>query len=111
MPAAGRGGKTTPLGHKEAIGRNTECGVMMKAAPAAAFEVTQAKFLFQFLIIAFDHPALFSQSDQVAQSDVFRQVRHPVFARFGFTAGPLDEQPLWLARLGKLVVAMCRPDA
>ncbi len=65
---------------------------MMKAAPTAAFEVAQAKFLFQFFIISFDDPALFSQGNHVAQSDVFRQVRHPVFARFGFTAGPLDEQ-------------------
>ena len=84
---------------------------MMKTAPSAAFEVTQSEFLFQFFIIAFDDPALFRQSDQVAQSAVFRQVRHPVFARFGFTAGPLDQQPLWLARLSKLVVAMCRADA
>ena len=27
---------------------------MMKAAPAAAFEVAQAEFLFQFFIIVFD---------------------------------------------------------
>jgi hypothetical protein len=32
---------------------------MMKAAPAASFEVAQAKFLFQFFVIAFDDPALF----------------------------------------------------
>jgi hypothetical protein len=42
----GRGGKATPLSHQEAIGGDTECGVMMKAAPTAAFEVPQAKFLF-----------------------------------------------------------------
>ena len=71
----------------------------MKAAPAAAFEMAQSEFLFQFFIIALDDPALFSQSDQVAQSDVFRQVRHPVFARFAFATGPLDEEPLCLARL------------
>ena len=45
MPAAGRGGKATPLRHQEAIGGDTECGVMMEAAPAAAFEVAQAEFL------------------------------------------------------------------
>ena len=62
MAASGRGGKATPLSDQEAIGRYTECGVMMKAAPSAAFEVAQAKFLFQFFIIAFDDPALFSQN-------------------------------------------------
>ncbi len=40
--------------------------MVMKAAPAAAFEVAQAEFLFQFLVIAFDDPALFRQSDQIA---------------------------------------------
>src|SRR5271167_1579062 len=111
MVAAWRGGKATPLGHKETVGRYAECGVMMKTAPAAAFEVSQSEFLFQFFIIAFDDPALFGPGDQVAQSAVFRQIRQPVFARFGLAAGPLDEQPLRHARLGKLVVAMCRANA
>jgi hypothetical protein len=71
---------------------------MMEAAPAAAFEVAQAEFLFQFFVVAFNDPALFRQSDQVAQSDLFRQVRQPVFARFGFAAWPLDQQPLLLSR-------------
>src|ERR1700689_5557244 len=110
MAAVGRGGKATPLSHQEAIGGDTESGVMMKASPAASFEVAQAKFLFQLFIIAFDDPAMFGLSDQFAQSDLFRQVRQPVFARFGFAAGPLDQQPLLLSRLLKLVVAMCRAN-
>jgi hypothetical protein len=54
----GRGGKMTRLGHQEAIGGDRESGVMMEAAPAAVFEVAQAQFLFQLLIIALDNPAL-----------------------------------------------------
>jgi hypothetical protein len=111
MPAAGRGEKATPLSHQEAIGGDRECGVMMKAAPAATFEVAQSEFLFQFFIIAFDDPALFCQSVQVAQWDVFRQVRQPVFARFGFSARPLDQQPLLLSRLLEFVVAMSSANA
>jgi len=111
MAGTGRGGKSTPLGHQEAIGGYAECGVMMEAAPTAPFEVAQAKFLFQFFVVAFDDPALFGQSDKVPQSDAFYQVRQPVFARFGFAAGPLDQQPLLLSRLGELVVAMRRTDA
>jgi hypothetical protein len=74
MAGSRSGGKATPFSHQESIGGYTECGVMMETAPAAAFEVAQSEFLFQFFIIAFDDPALFGQSDKVAQSDVFRQV-------------------------------------
>jgi hypothetical protein len=105
------GGKATPLIHQEAIGGYRECGMMMKAAPSAAFEVSQTEFLFQFFIIAFDDPALFRQSGQVAQSDLFRQIRQPVFARFGFPAGPLDQEPLLLSRLLEFVIAMRSADA
>ena len=84
---------------------------MVKAAPAAPFEVAQAEFLFQFLVIAFDDPALFAQRGQSAQPDVFRQVRQPVFARFGFTVRPLDQQPFQLSRLAELVIAMRSTDA
>jgi hypothetical protein len=45
MAAANRGGKSTPFSHQEAIGGDRECGVMRKAAPAAAFEVAQSEFL------------------------------------------------------------------
>ena len=67
MPAAGRGVKATPLRHQEAIGGDTECGVMMKTAPTAAFEVSQSEFLFQFFVIPFDDPALTrSKSHKIA---------------------------------------------
>jgi hypothetical protein len=45
MPAAELRRKATPLSHQEAIGGYAECGVMMKAAPAAAFELAQSEFL------------------------------------------------------------------
>ena len=63
---------------------------MVEAAPAASFEVAQPEFLFQFLVIAFDDPALFCLSDKIAQPDGFGQIGQPVFARFSFAAGPLD---------------------
>jgi len=79
MAAPGRGGKTAPLGYQEAVSGDGERGVVVKAAPAAAFKVAQAEFLLQFLIVAFDDPALFGQRDQIAQLAVFRQIGHPVF--------------------------------
>ena len=67
-----------------------------EAAPTASFKMAQAEFLLQFLVIPFDDPAaLFGQSNQVAQADVFGQIRQPVFARFGLAAGPFDEQPFF----------------
>src|SRR5271170_50484 len=111
MAGAGRGGKTAPLRHQEAIGGDTESGVVVKAAPAAPFEVPQAEFLFQFLVIAFDDPALFGQSGQISQADVGGQVREPVFARFSLVARPLDQQPLRLSRLWQFVIPMGRADA
>ncbi len=53
----------------------------------------------------------FAGATRVAQSDVFHQVRQPVFARFGLAAWPLDQQPLLLSRLLELVVAMSRANA
>ena len=64
-------GKTAPLGYQEAVSGDGERGVVVKAAPAAAFKVAQAEFLFQFLIVAFDDPALFGQRGQIAQLAVF----------------------------------------
>ena len=38
---------------------------MMKSAPAASFKVSQTEFLLQFLVIAFDDPAMFGEIDQI----------------------------------------------
>ena len=84
---------------------------MMEAAPAASFEVAQPQFLFQFLIIAFDDPALFCQPDQSVQADAFGQIGHPVFSGFGFAARPLDQEPFQLSRLVEFVIAMRSADA
>ena len=65
----------------------------------------------QVPVLVLRSPALLRQSDQITQSDVSRQIRQPVFARFGFSARPLDQQPLLLSRLLEFVVAMCRANA
>lgn len=105
------GGKPAPLRHQETIGSNTECGVMVKSAPAAAFKMSQPEFLFQFLIVAFDEPALFGQCDQIRQKEVFPQIGQPVRARFGLAARPFDQEPVLLAWLAELVVPVRDADA
>ena len=84
---------------------------MVEATPSTSFKVAQTQFLFQFLIIALDDPALFAERDQMVQRNAFRQARHPVFARFGFPAGPFDQQPFLFSRLAQLVIPMCGADA
>ena len=85
--------------------------MMMKATPTASFKMAETQFLFQFLIIALDDPALFAQGDQIAQPAVFRQIGHPVLSGFGFLTGPLDQQPFLFSRLAELVIAMCGANA
>src|ERR1700741_5612831 len=80
--------------------------MVMKAAPAASFEMAQTKFLFEFLIVAFDNPALFAQKYQWTQSDGFRQVRQPVLRRLLLCLRPFDQQPLLRMRFTAPVVAM-----
>jgi hypothetical protein len=72
MAGADRGGKTVPLRHQEPIGGDTESGVVVKSAPTPAFLVSQAQFLLEFFIVAFDDPALFGQLDQRLQRGLDR---------------------------------------
>jgi len=46
---------------------------MIRATPTASFEVTQAEFLLQFLIVPLDDPAMFSQVRQFDQGGIGRQ--------------------------------------
>ena len=72
---------------------------MMKTSPAASFVVTQAEFLFQFLVIAFDDPAMFGQVHQFPQTNIGRQGGQPVLGGFRFPGWPFDEQPFFRMRL------------
>jgi hypothetical protein len=43
---------------------------MVKPAPASALKMTQPQFLFQFLVIAFNDPAVFGKVDEVSQRQI-----------------------------------------
>jgi hypothetical protein len=49
---------------QEAVGRDTQGGVMMKATPAPSLVVAQAEFLLEVLIVPFNTPAHFGGLDQ-----------------------------------------------
>src|SRR6516164_8980925 len=84
---------------------------MMKAAPASPFVVAEPEFLFEFLIIPLDDPALFGERDQILQMGGRGQSRQPVLTRLGFSFGPFDQQPFFRVRFGLPVIAVRRPHA
>jgi hypothetical protein len=55
--------------------------------------VIEAKFLFEFLIVALDAPAQFGRLHERRDGCTLRQGREPVFGRRVFALGPFDEQP------------------
>src|SRR6516225_1055114 len=44
-------GEGAAFGDQKAVGGDTECGVVMEAAPAAPFIITQAELLLELLVI------------------------------------------------------------
>ena len=82
----------------------------MKSAPAAPFKVAQTEFLLQFLVIAFDNPAMFGEIDQITERRVNRERGEPVFRRFLFLRRPFDEEPFFRVRLGAPVIPVSRSD-
>src|ERR1700682_2619795 len=71
---------------------------MMEAAPSAPFKMPQPALLLEPPVSALDTPAQLGGIDQIAERDVFRKCREPVFGRLILALGPLDQQPLlgWL---------------
>src|SRR5947209_11852798 len=84
--------------------------MMMKAAPATPFKVPQPEFLFQFLVIAFDNPAVFGEIDQFVERDIGWKCGKPVLRRFLFFPWPFDQKPFFRMRLGAPVIAVSGPD-
>src|SRR5580698_9985054 len=70
----------------------------MESSPASSFEMGEAEFALEFLIVAFDAPAQFRSIDENFDRSVFGQGRESVFGRLALVFGPLDQQPferLW----------------
>src|ERR1700704_1975720 len=104
------GGNRLPLGDQESVGCDAQRGVMMKAAPAASLIVSEPDLLLELLIVALDAPAQFGEIDQLAEADLLRQGREPVFGRYLFALRPLDQQPLLRSVFGQ-AVTMSNPNA
>ena len=87
-------GRPLAPGHQEAISRDAQRGVMVKAAPASALIVVQAEVLFQVLVVALDAPAHLGHEHQLFQGRVLGGGAEEILGRFLLAFGPLDEQPL-----------------
>src|SRR5262245_40707501 len=68
---------------------------MMKSPPPAAFEMVEAQFVLQFLVVAFDAPPHHGELDQGCAGRRGGQRRQPILDRRRFGPGPLDQQPLF----------------
>ena len=66
-----RGGNRLPLGDQESVGGDAQRGVVMEAAPSAAFEMPEPDLLLELLIVALDAPAQLGEVDQALKGDVF----------------------------------------
>ena len=84
---------------------------MVKAAPAASFVVAQSQLLLEFLIVAFDDPAMFGHLHQRLQRGLRRQGGQPVFGGLRFFLRPFDQEPFFRMWFGALVIAMGRAHA
>ena len=82
-----RGGNPLPLGDQKSVGGDAQRGVVVEAAPASSFEMSEPDLLFELLIIALDTPTEFSEVHQFAEGDVFRQGRKPIFGRLFLAFG------------------------
>ncbi len=106
----GQRGKTAPLRDMKAIGGDTEGGVLVKSSPTSALKVSETQFLFEFLVIAFDDPAMFGQCDKLFEPNRCGYRSEPVFGRLGFGSRPFYEHPSFGSRLGTPHIAMRWPD-
>src|SRR5271168_3642590 len=81
----------------------------MESSPASSFEMGEAEFALEFLIVAFDAPAQFGGIDENFDRSVFGQGREPVFGRLALAFEPLDQQPFERLRGRELPVSRGRP--
>jgi hypothetical protein len=72
-----RGGKGRAFGREEGIRRDAQSAVMMEAAPASPFEVIQAEFILELLIVPLDPPAELGEAERARRSGSARGVGVP----------------------------------
>ena len=85
-------GMNKAMGDQKSIGTDAQGGMVMEAAPVAAFVRRQAELLFEFPAVALDAPT--HLGDQRFQLGLAGRRRQPVVGRFRASGGPFEQQPL-----------------
>src|SRR5712671_4562887 len=81
----------------------------MEALPASAFEVPEAEFLLELLVVALDAPAQLGQIDQARQGNVVGKGGEPILRGLLLGFRPFDQQPLFLT--GSAAAGCVHPHA
>ena len=79
---------------------------MVESPPASALKMTQADFLFEFLIVAFNTPPKLCRSYQLFKRNSCIKVGEPIFCGFRFPLGPLDQQPFFRGAVTAPIITM-----
>ena len=82
------------FGEQEAIGRDAQTGRVMEATPAMPFVGVESGFLFEFLIVALDPPALMRHINPFVERAGVWKRRQVVLHRRRQIVRPFDRQPL-----------------
>ena len=84
--------------NQESVGGNAQGRMMIESTSASAFIMTEAEFLFEFLVVTLNAPAHMRLCHQIAQGGVLWQAREVVLEWIGITDGPFDQKPLLRAQ-------------
>ncbi|KVQ98305.1 hypothetical protein WK09_05205 [Burkholderia ubonensis] len=80
--------------------------MVVESTPATSFEVSQAEFLLEILIVPHDTPAHLGDMNHAFECRVWGQSRKPIFERLRITFKPFDQQPFLIAQCGPPVIAV-----
>ncbi len=78
----------------------------MESTPTAPFEVSQAEFLLEILIVPLDTPAHLGDMNQTFERRVRGQSRKPILEWLRITFRPFDQQPFLIAQRGAPIIAV-----
>jgi len=91
---------------------------MMESPPASPFQMSQAEFALQFLVVAFDAPSQLDDVDENRERHILGQGREPVFGWLRLALWPLTTShstgwgatSLWSREAGLTRAAAKRED-
>jgi hypothetical protein len=84
---------STAFALEKAVGDGRQDDVTLPPRQAAAFEVVEPNFVFEFLVLLLDRPTLMREADQLAQGDGGREVDQVIAEAIAAGQFPFAQQP------------------